>query len=530
MRPNTLSIPLSRMPNVDFLEVAAGMRRMGWMNVAYYYTIKSFRQSVNIRSWINEWIDHDSEALPIIPGRQDDAHAMACLKWVKDNLHYVGDTDVWKLTEYWQQVAESLMTKTGDCFAGYEEIYTQEGIKRIDEIAVGDLVLSYDFKNREYVYKPVIAHWAKGPLQVYRIHFRNGQHLDVSRDHPMWVRVGQKESIYEKTYASNIDLTRWWKRKVPIAVKIPYTPSTPRFEKELYRVVGHFIAEGWVSGKVGSSGYELTEDIIPILERHEIPFSEGRNGSGVPMVNFLRSDFKEYLRGLKTSSFDINLYEELITLPEEYLEELLYGMWLGDGTKNIGKNQANKEWVYSTSSPKLASDIQRIGLHLGRTFHIWKQDRHGGVGKQPIYRITYNPESHFLKSYEYEGLSEVSISHIEPLEEVPMYDLTVEDTHTVVMKNGIVTHQCEDGAIMLYALMRKNGFSDDQLFITAGDVKGGGHCYLVYVSKEDAVHYVLDWCYWPGDSLRVKYGENPNYFYGEKEWFRFNCSGSYIRG
>lgn len=91
------------------------------------------------------------------------------------------------------------------------------------------------------------------------------------------------------------------------------------------------------------------------------------------------------------------------------------------------------------------------------------------------------------------------------------------------------TGDCEDGAILLYVLMRKNGFHDDQLFITCGDVVGGGHAYLVYVSSEDAVHYVLDWCYWPKDSLRVKYGENSNYFFGEKEWFRFNSTSAYVR-
>ena len=88
---------------------------------------------------------------------------------------------------------------------------------------------------------------------------------------------------------------------------------------------------------------------------------------------------------------------------------------------------------------------------------------------------------------------------------------------------------CEDGAILLYAVMKKNGFTDDQVFITCGNVLGGAHAYIVYVSSDTAVHHVLDWCYWPNDSLRVKYGENGNYFFGDKEWFRFNSSGAYVR-
>jgi hypothetical protein len=88
---------------------------------------------------------------------------------------------------------------------------------------------------------------------------------------------------------------------------------------------------------------------------------------------------------------------------------------------------------------------------------------------------------------------------------------------------------CEDGMLLLYAVMKHNGFHDDQLYMTCGDVVGGGHAYLVYVSSEDAVHYVLDWCYWPSDSLRIKYGENPNYYFGDKEWFRFNSTSAYVR-
>jgi hypothetical protein len=36
-------------------------------------------------------------------------------------------------------------TRTGDCVADYEEIYTLNGVKTVADIVVGDLVLSYDF-------------------------------------------------------------------------------------------------------------------------------------------------------------------------------------------------------------------------------------------------------------------------------------------------------------------------------------------------------------------------------------------------
>jgi predicted transglutaminase-like cysteine proteinase len=87
---------------------------------------------------------------------------------------------------------------------------------------------------------------------------------------------------------------------------------------------------------------------------------------------------------------------------------------------------------------------------------------------------------------------------------------------------------CEDGAILTYSWMKQAGFSDDQVFLVAGDVKGGGHCYVDYISFDDGCDYTLDWCYWPTGTLKVKYGLNNNYFCGTKEWFRFNASGSYV--
>ena len=117
------------------------------------------------------------------------------------------------------------------------------------------------------------------------------------------------------------------------------------------------------------------------------------------------------------------------------------------------------------------------------------------------------------------------VHYIGDQEHWQMVEYWQKPSETLLAHSG----DCEDGAILLYCLMKKNGFSDDQVFIACGDVNGGGHCYVVYVSKEDAVHYALDWCYWANQSLKVKYGESPNYFFGDKEWFRFNSSGTYTR-
>lgn len=64
---------------------------------------------------------------------------------------------------------------------------------------------------------------------------------------------------------------------------------------------------------------------------------------------------------------------------------------------------------------------------------------------------------------------------------------------TLLNKRG----DCEDGAILLFCLARAAGISPEQIFIAAGDVKGGGHCWVKYTSTRfPLVSYFIDWCYW----------------------------------
>lgn len=98
-------------------------------------------------------------------------------------------------------------------------------------------------------------------------------------------------------------------------------------------------------------------------------------------------------------------------------------------------------------------------------------------------------------------------------------------TETLATRKG----DCEDGAILLAEVLRQNGIPSNQLYIVAGDVVGGGHCYVVWVSDDDLLEYALDWCYWSRDSLVKPYALNANYFKGSREWFRFNWDGSYVK-
>lgn len=87
---------------------------------------------------------------------------------------------------------------------------------------------------------------------------------------------------------------------------------------------------------------------------------------------------------------------------------------------------------------------------------------------------------------------------------------------------------CEDGAILLYEILRDNKIPSWKIRLTAGYVinpitnKKEGHAYLTYYCQEKNKWITLDWCYFPDLTKikdRINYEENKIY---SDVWFSFN--------
>jgi len=114
---------------------------------------------------------------------------------------------------------------------------------------------------------------------------------------------------------------------------------------------------------------------------------------------------------------------------------------------------------------------------------------------------------------------------------MPEYWQTAEETLT------LNTGDCEDGAVLLYVLCRLKGVPPEKMLLFAGDVIGGGHCWLGYRPICYPLNWVfLDWCYWPieqhigvrnfyyvrdKDILGEQFDGSPDTRY-KRIWFGFN--------
>jgi hypothetical protein len=116
------------------------------------------------------------------------------------------------------------------------------------------------------------------------------------------------------------------------------------------------------------------------------------------------------------------------------------------------------------------------------------------------------------------------------------YKTTEYWAHVIeTIRNGV--GDCEDGAILVFCLCRAADISPERVFIAAGDVDGGGHCWVRYISENwPYVLFFIDWCYYPSlkpIKSRIGYMEDKNRIIQPvnspyiKYWFIANDKGGF---
>ncbi|MFA5559287.1 MAG: LAGLIDADG family homing endonuclease, partial [Methanofastidiosum sp.] len=370
---------------------------------------------------------------------------------------WTSDMETWQQEDYWATPPQFVIEKKGkgDCLEENTEIIVKDGIKKIKDLKEGDLVLSYNYNLEQYEYKPVTKIWDKGILDGYDIKLKNGHNIIATGEHRFFCRISEDyPNKYEIKKFKDIELDKWHKHQLHCVYRLP--EGNIDIDKNWAYLCGIYIAEGWFEKShvcIAQDKSEIREKIEEALHNLHIPYSKSKRTKNA-YYNILNPEYKVKFKELGNNSFNKQFPNDVLNWNNESLKYLIEGLLDGDGTDctNYKNNFAdgskrNNLWEFSTSSEQIAKIFNIIVRKVYGNIYYYKQLHHQGVGKQPIWRLRFNPTALSNRREIFNGISTVSIakSKVREVKDKHYYDIEVEDNHNFVLADsGVISHNCDE--------------------------------------------------------------------------------------
>jgi replicative DNA helicase len=355
----------------------------------------------------------------------------------------------------------------------YTKVLTPQGFTEMRNIRVGSKVVCPSGKIATVT--RVFDHKEK---DVYRVHLKDGRHADCGLEHLWKIFARDKKGVYNWQVTDTAEIISHLKTKT----KRVYLPLVDKIfdEDKIFSIdpysLGVFLGDGCLTdgAVVESCDYEIIAKMKQSLDCEVSSRKETKSKS-----NTYR--FIKHAAGRNTITAALNdlgllnkkSFEKFI--PEEYFSgsfnqriALLNGLMDTDGTlsKSVGRSGNSHSFgslSYSTSSHKLALDVQRLVWSIGGAAKITQRETSYKKNGQTIpcrtsYKVAIrykNPQELFFVSrkkeraldqeeYQYSDLK-IQISHVEKLQQKEdCRCIEIDDSeHLYIIDNYIVTHNTQ---------------------------------------------------------------------------------------
>lgn len=361
-----------------------------------------------------------------------------------------------------------------DCFPKGTLILTREGYRPIEEIAVGDEVLTHLRRWRR------VTHTMQTERPLVRIKGHGHPGLRVSKEHPFYVRLrndvwNNARRRSERTWgdaqwceARDIKRGHYWAS--PFEFPELSIPSIPVYRKRETSISETLI---WIAGRYIADGYlRLTDD------RADVTLS-----CGFDKADELRERLSFQPRmGLRSGSDEMSWYEREVgstrqfstshrglvewlgahfgagsenkTIPgwalgmsEEYRKALLDGYLSGDGWKSKCDGQIIEA---NTVSKRLAFGLKALAASLGKSPAIHFDGRPNNViqgrkvNAKPVWKVVWrdNLNARHRQTFHESGMLWAPIrENVDERTRETVFNLSVEEDESYVAE-GIVVHNC----------------------------------------------------------------------------------------
>jgi len=351
-----------------------------------------------------------------------------------------------------------IITFGSPCFPADTHILTDKGYKEIQNIKIGDVVLTHK------------GHWKRVTdvgSKLGKTIILKGNHygLECTPNHPIyshsknkckWVKAGD---MLGKPWATPHS-TDYLPIPIPISANKRYKPF-PELSERFFYFVGRWLGDGWVrdgqrpNRPIGEKFasimlcdskdklQELIDTVSCVSSRYSIEENDTcykvKCNSRL-LCDWLTENFGKYSYGKEIPSW-------AFSMPANYRTALLKGIFDSDGYKQ------DNHYKITTVSKKLALGIRLLGETLGYSSTIFFTKRPSKYlieGRTVNQRDTYVVELSNNKNNQIKDDNLHSWYFVKSITETneikTVYNFTVEDDNSYIA-DGMVVHNCQDMSV-----------------------------------------------------------------------------------
>lgn len=359
------------------------------------------------------------------------------------------------------------------CFTSDTLIKTSEGYKNIDEIKVGDFVLTHTNS-----YKEVVNTMINKSDEIFNLSAANSLPSDVTGNHPLYVRTIERSKDRTRSLSAPVwkDVSELVVGDDLIGVPVNNDKKMPENELDLpfdnldfWWIAGRFIGDGWCEDftstrnrtkkdgtpykykrqekrTVISVGYnDPTRDLLidKIGQLFSYRISHTKTTDKIYINN---NDLFEYFKTFGKYAQNKFVPDEVVSLPINLLEEVIKGYLSADGWFN----KKNESYTFSTVSKKLAlsmiSAINKV-YKVHCSVIVEKRDKMTIEGREVKCHDRYNLKfkknvTKKQQSFYKDGYIWAGLTRVEKLDKnIDTYNFSVLDDNSYVA-NGLIAHNC----------------------------------------------------------------------------------------
>ena len=237
------------------------------------------------------------------------------------------------------------------CVPANTKIKTDKGYKRIDNIKIGDMVLTH--KNR---YRPVSRLYKRQTDHLYHIKFNGNQTLNITGNHPIYVYRNNKFKFIRTDELTTDDF---------VCININGGKNKLPYSDDILWLVGRAIADGYLSNDKNIIVISVGKKKIDEFENRllEIPYYITHKDRAAPEY-YIKSKELTELYSYFGNNIAINKYipDEILNLSKEQLLKIWEGYISGDGF--VRKDRPNTVMWCSSSEDLILS----MGLLTAKLF------------------------------------------------------------------------------------------------------------------------------------------------------------------